>query len=111
MKEYIEKPDGSLLGEGMSIPADNGNRHYREFLELERQGLARKVSAPPIDPWIEVKLKRNNLLAGSDWTQLPDNNLTARQKSAWRSYRKQLRNVTSVFNKPENIVWPDPPLV
>jgi hypothetical protein len=112
MKEYTEHPeDGTLVFEGMSIPADNGNRHYREFLELERQGIARKVSAPSIDPWIEVRGTRNSLLSSSDWTQVSDNKLSGRQKSEWRAYRNQLREITTTFNKAENVVWPRPPLV
>jgi len=112
MKDYIEHPeDGTLVFEGMNIPAKNGNRHYREFLELERQGLARKVSAPPIDPWVEVRGTRNSLLSGSDWTQVSDNKLSGKQKSQWRAYRNQLREIPTTFNKAENVVWPRPPSV
>jgi len=94
----------------MSIPANNGNRHYREFIELERAGEARRVSAPPVDPWNGVKGKRNSILNSSDWTQIPDNNLSKNQKAQWRSYRNQVRNVVSNFNSPEKVVWPVPPV-
>ena len=109
MKDYIEHPDGTLVFEGMSIPGDNGNRHYREFLELEMQGLARRISAPPIDPWIEVRGERDGKLKESDWTQVSDNKLTNKQKSEWRAYRNQLRDITTTFNKAENVAWPEPP--
>jgi len=112
MKDYIEHPeDGTLVFEGMNIPAKNGNRHYREFLGLERQGLARRVSAPPVDPWIKVRATRNGLLSNSDWTQVSDNKLSGKQKSQWRAYRNQLREITTTFNKAENVVWPHPPSV
>ena len=111
MKEYIEREDGSLLGEGMCIPADNGNRHYREFLELEKAGEVRRVSAPSIDPWTVIRDTRNSLLSNSDWTQISDNKLSGRQKSEWRAYRNQLRDITTTFNKVENVVWPHPPSV
>ena len=109
MKDYIEHPDGTLVFEGMNIPADNGNRHYREFLELEKAGEVRRVSAPPIDPWNEVRGTRNSLLSNSDWTQVSDNKLTNKQKSEWISYRSQLREITTTFNKVENVAWPEPP--
>ena len=111
MKDYTEYTDGTLVFEGMNIPPDTGNRHYKEFLELERQGLARKVSAPPIDPWIKIRGKRNGLLTSSDWTQISDNKLSGKQKSQWRAYRNQLREITTTFNKAENVVWPHPPSV
>lgn len=111
MKDYIEHPNGTLVFEGMIIPPDNGNRHYREFLELEKEGEARRVSAPPVDPWIEVRRIKNSLLSNSDWTQVSDNKLSGRQKSEWRAYRNQLREITTTFNKVENVVWPHPPSV
>ena len=110
MKDYIEHPDGRLVFEGMTIPTSIANRHYREFLELEKAGEARRVSAPPIDPWNEVRGTRNSLLSSSDWTQLSDNKLSKNQKAQWRSYRNQVRNVVSNFNSPEKVVWPVPPV-
>jgi len=108
MKEYIEKSDGSLLGEGMSIPADISNRHYREFLELKRQGQV-KVIKEEVNVWAEVKSIRNGILSSSDWTQIPDNGLSSRNKSEWRDYRNRIRNITKTFNKPEKVVWPSAP--
>ena len=41
----------------------------------------------------EVKQLRNRLLAESDWTQLPDNELTELKQLEWREYRQQLRKL------------------
>ena len=109
MKEYIEKQDGGLMFEGMYIPASKSNRHFREFLDLEKRGEAKRISDSTFDVWGDVKRKRNNELTASDWTQVEDNHLSARQKSAWRAYRQQLRDITETFNKPENVVWPKRP--
>lgn len=49
--------------------------------------------------------KRNQLLADSDWSQLPDTRLTAEQRMAWAEYREALRNMTFT----ENITWPRAP--
>lgn len=56
--------------------------------------------------WLTVKYKRNQLLAISDWTQLPDVPLDT--KEAWAVYRQALRDITDQPD-PFNIVWPEPP--
>ena len=58
---------------------------------------------------------RDSLLNETDWTAIPDNDLSWLQKRKWRKYRKQLRNFpidaerqlkNNVYCK---IVWPDEP--
>jgi hypothetical protein len=49
-----------------------------------------------------LKNIRNQLLMQSDWTQLPDIQLSEEQKESWRIYRQQLRDL------PENIDDPKP---
>ena len=56
--------------------------------------------------WAVVRIERNKLLAGSDWTQMPDAPDTA--KAAWANYRQALRDIT-VQSDPFNIVWPMAP--
>lgn len=56
--------------------------------------------------WEAVRYKRNQRLAASDWTQLPDVPLTT--KEAWAAYRQALRDITEQPD-PLNIVWPEPP--
>ena len=53
--------------------------------------------------------KRNRLLYESDWTQIPNNPLTAEQQSAWAVYRQELRDITSQSGYPFNVIWPTPP--
>ena len=40
------------------------------------------------------KSKRNSLLISSDWTQLPDVDLTQAEKTRWATYRQALRDMT-----------------
>ena len=56
--------------------------------------------------WEVVRRDRSRLLAGSDWTQLPDVPLAT--KAAWAEYRQALRDITSQSD-PFNISWPTPP--
>ena len=42
-----------------------------------------------------IRQDRNKLLAQSDWSQLPDNSLTAEERNEWVQYRQQLRDIPS----------------
>ena len=62
--------------------------------------------------WQFARMLRNQKLGESDWTQLPDARLTAVSKSAWATYRQQLRDITisnADVTDPEDIAWPTPP--
>ena len=44
--------------------------------------------------------QRDMLLAACDWTQIPDSPLSAESKTAWATYRQELRDITSHANWP-----------
>ena len=56
----------------------------------------------------EVRAERNQKLAESDWTQLPDAKTTVNTE-AWATYRQQLRNITEQTGFPWNVEWPVKP--
>lgn len=59
----------------------------------------------------EVTSHRNMLLAVSDWTQIPDAQLTDEKKEEWRVYRQVLRDLpNSEGFDPWNVTWPTPPI-
>lgn len=51
--------------------------------------------------------KRKKLLAGTDWTQMPDVPIST--KAAWAAYRQELRDITTQAGYPTEITWPTPP--
>ena len=53
-----------------------------------------------------MRLKRDNLLKESDWTQLSDVSVDA---TAWATYRQELRDLPSQEGFPFNITWPTQP--
>ena len=59
--------------------------------------------------WDVIRPRRNNLLAASDWTQLPDAPLNDEQRSAWKLYRDTLRDLPEIFSEPATIIWPEQP--
>lgn len=54
------------------------------------------------------RIKRNQLLAESDWTQMNDSPLTNELKTAWATYRQSLRDITADESWP-NVTFPATP--
>lgn len=59
--------------------------------------------------WVAITNGRDNYLALSDWTQLPDAPITSEKKQEWLEYRQALRDITSTFENPKDVVFPTPP--
>lgn len=57
--------------------------------------------------WEQIRTQRDGLLAASDWTDLP--NSPVKNKGAWLSYRRALRDLPITFSTPEEVVWPEKP--
>ena len=53
-----------------------------------------------------VRNKRNNVIAKTDWTQLPDSPV---DKTLWAEYRQALRDVPTQAGFPWTIEWPVKP--
>ena len=55
--------------------------------------------------------QRNQLLADSDWTQMPDSPLADEAKTSWATYRTSLRTLPTHENWPslEDADWPTKP--
>ncbi|AHD12136.1 MULTISPECIES: tail fiber assembly protein [Phaeobacter] len=74
---------------------------------------------PPVDLAAEmaaIRRRRDKLLAGTDWTQMPDVPIDLRvwgsrraYRRAWRKYRKALRDLTDTITDVGNVTWPQPP--
>ena len=48
----------------------------------------------------EARVKRNTLLESSDWTQMNDSPLSTEVKTAWATYRQELRGLTDADEWP-----------
>ena len=57
---------------------------------------------------MQIRIKRNKLLAACDWTQVNDVSAATSQK--WLTYRQTLRDITNQSSFPENVSWPVAPI-
>jgi len=73
------------------------------------KGSAAPYVAPPVDLEAlaaQARAQRNDLLAASDWTQVPDAPVG---QAAWATYRQALRDITTQAGFPAQINWPEAP--
>jgi hypothetical protein len=57
--------------------------------------------------WTSARMERDARLDESDYTQMPDYELS--NKGEWADYRQQLRDITEVFSTPDSVIWPEKP--
>ena len=61
------------------------------------------------EQWTRIRAERDRLLTGCDWTQNNDSPCTAIDKSQWKTYRQELRDIPkeqSSAKTYEDITWP-----
>ena len=59
--------------------------------------------------WEDIRSRRDNLIAKSDWTVATDTPLSDSVKAKWVTYRKALRDLPASESDPDDITWPDAP--
>jgi hypothetical protein len=89
------------------VKKDNGI-YYQTWLIQEMTDEEKTLATN--DETIRCRRERDFRLARTDWTQLPDAQLTEEQKTLWTSYRQALRDVPSQDGFPWNVVWPTFPV-
>ena len=50
-----------------------------------------------------LRQRRNSLLSSCDWTVLSDSPLSASEKTAWETYRQDLRDITEGLDTVEQV--------
>ena len=94
---------GLQTGEGII----EGSYPSNEFVIIEDLAVARTDNILEI-----LRLKRDALLAESDWTQMSDSPLSASKKTEWATYRQTLRDIPtaqSPVTDINDIIWPTQP--
>lgn len=61
--------------------------------------------------WDQLRLKRDRLIASTDWTQMPDAPLDDAKKAEFTAYRQALRDIPQTYSDPDAVVWPEKPTI
>ena len=56
--------------------------------------------------WERIRIHRDSLLKDSDWRMIED---APWDKTAWATYRQQLRDLPTSVSDPAQIIFPKPP--
>lgn len=59
--------------------------------------------------WNQIREIRTRYLKNTDWTQLPDVNLSTDKVQEYVVFRQQLRSITDDYSDPSQVVWPTIP--
>jgi len=93
------------LQEGQGII--EGSYQANEYIVVDGEAVARTDNILEI-----LRLKRDALLAESDWTQVNDSPLSDTKKAEWSTYRQELRDLPSSYQSTTNfddVVFPTQP--
>ncbi len=108
IKQYLQTNQKSLESDWIELALDfldSRPSNLHEYNVITNTWENTSVRSQETE-WDVVKHTRNQLLQESDWTQLPDVPLSA--KESWALYRQQLRDITTQPD-PFNITWPTAP--
>jgi hypothetical protein len=89
----------------------NENYNNGKIISSDANGNPIAIDPPPIANDVlcsNIKLKRDFLIAQTDWTQASDISEAIKQKFA--TYRQQLRDVPQQSTFPNAVVWPTSPV-
>ena len=91
-KYYFDTPEGRIP----FTPEQEAERDA-EIAAWEAGATERKAE--------EIRTERNKLLAETDWMALSDVTIT----DSWKTYRQELRDITSQPTFPDEVTWPTKP--
>lgn len=105
--QFSDKPDCDRFQVAEQVDPQYIDGIWTQMWSIREMTADEKASKIATE-WASVRMHKKYLLEESDWSQLPDVNLTEFQRSEWVEYRQAVRDVT---NQPDpfNIDWPVPP--
>ena len=97
--------DTHRMEEGTPTLVSGSWQQAWNVVELTAEELQKKTDSKAAG----ARIERDQKLAASDWTQIPNNALTDAQKAEWATYRQSLRDISSASGFPDSITWPTEP--
>ena len=91
----------------VSIPFDEGNTDYQEYLAWVEEGHTAEAATSTLT-WDNIRTKRDNILQSTDWTMTTGATVDQAQ---WAAYRQNLRDIPQTYKdkNPDDVVWPTQP--
>jgi len=90
----------------LSIPFDEANTDYQEYLEWAKTNTAE--AADDTLTWQYIRDTRDQILRDTDWTMTTGATVDQAQ---WAAYRQNLRDLPQTYSgkTPDDVVWPTQP--
>lgn len=96
-----------LFTAGANDPESYGIELYEDIIAGVFGPIAEYVPPSLEETAALVRYQRDQMLAATDWTQMPD--IPQATKDLWQPYRQALRDIPQQAEFPYNIVWPTQP--
>ena len=95
------------LTDGASIPFDEANTDYQEYLEWAKTNTAEAADEDTLT-WDSIRATRDKILKDTDWTMTTGATVDQAQ---WAAYRQNLRDLPQTYKDktPDDVVWPTQP--
>ena len=91
------------------VNCTTGEVTIEEFTDEEIAAAAKPIEDADKD-FSSIRAQRNARLAATDWTQGADSPLSSSKKTAWATYRQELRDYPSTASKVSELgAWPTEP--
>ena len=89
-----------------SIPIDEANTDYQEYLEWAKTNTAE--AADTTLTWDDIRVTRDQILRDTDWTMTSGATVDQAQ---WAAYRQNIRDIPQTYKDktPDDVVWPTQP--
>ena len=113
--KFFKLPDGTQADDAVlkitsagvisTIPFDEANTEYQEYLEWAKTNTTEAVDALT---WDDIRATRDEILRDTDWTMITGATVDQAQ---WAAYRQNIRDIPQTYKDktPDDVVWPTQP--
>lgn len=103
---------GTVEKNDLSVSAITSISDYQSCIDefdTKKAELEKDPTLTTDEKWANLRFIRQSLLIESDWTQLPDSQLSSTKKTEWTTYRQSLRDLPANTSDIDNPTYPTKP--